>query len=802
MADATRISSTNPLAEEKQREAAQRKASEDRARSIRRNLLNAGRETATEYGRLLFREYGERVSDAIEALFLRMLRGDAPAGPHYCALPALLVFHDKGLRPAAALALGVVLDRLSRRRPYREVAMAIGREIEDEARALSIEAHDRDMLRLLKKRAGGRRREVVGQWTLQTLRLGGERWSSQDRLHVGGLLLDLVVAHTGLVRVVQQRQPAVEPTVETLALMKANPPRPVPVRRLPMLVQPRPWEGLYGGGHLDNKSAVVVTPRPLDLRYLEQADISAQLQVVNALQQQQMAIDPWMVAVQREAWDANIRGLFPVQRNPLVTPSQPDPWADKQEWADWHRKKQQAWLDQDVGKAQRMRIEEGLRQSEAVAGRPVWFAYGLDFRGRVYSSNRYVTHQGPDHDKALVSFAHGEPCGERGFEWLLMAAAGHWGLGKAKWEERLDWGKQNLDRLTAVAEAPLDRLELWRGADDPWQLLQVARAVQQWLTDPTQPIGCPVRLDQTCSGVGISAALVRDARLARLTNLTGSTRADIYQVVADRVTALLREEVELAGEVAARHALFWLDFGVDRSLAKRPVMSSIYGAHYQSLFDGLVAAIEERQGQADLRRVRQDVLNPVRYLVRILQGALKQEVGSCLALQKWLRDVSKAAVSRQQPVQWTTPMGWPMRLGAELELSVASGTTLAAMPRQQSRRRAGLEGELSARATNRGITANAIHSFDAAFCQAIVSTAAAQQVQVLTNHDCFAAVPERAEWLHGELHRQLCEMFKPSWLEQISAEIADRAGIRRLPAPPIVGDLCPGLVGVNPYAFS
>lgn len=802
MADATRISSTNPLAEEKQREAAQRKASQDRAQSIRRNLLDAGRETATEYGRLLFREYGERVSDALEALFGRIVRGEASAGPHYCAVPALLVFKDKGLRPAAALALGVVLDRLSQRRSYREVAVAIGREIEDEAKALAIEAKDRDLLRLLKKRAGRRRRGVVDRWTLGALRLGGECWSTQDRFHVGGLLLDLVVTHTGLVRVIQQRRPAVEPTLETLALIKANPPRPIPVRRLPMLVEPRPWTGLHGGGHLDNKSALVASPRPIDLSQLEHADISCQLQVVNALQRQQLVIDPWMVQAQRQAWDANILGLFPVQRDPAVLPPQPEPWADKKEWAEWHRKKQRAWLDQDSGRAARLRIEEGLLQAEAVAGRPIWFAYDLDFRGRVYSSNRYVTHQGPDHDKALISFAAGESCGERGFEWLLMAAAGHWGLGKAKWWQRLEWGKQNLDRLTAIAEEPLERLELWRGADDPWQLLQAARAIRQWLQDPAQPIGCPVRLDQTCSGVGIAAALLRDQRLARLTNLIGGTRADVYQAVADRVVTLLRQEVEAAGEVAARQAVFWLDFGVDRGLTKRPVMSSIYGARHQSLVDGLVAAVEERNGQADLRRIRSDVLGPVRYLVAIMQAALREEVGSCLELQRWLHAVSRACLTQQQPVQWTTPMSWPMRLGEELELTVASGTTLAGRPRQRSRRREGLEGELSARATNRGITANAIHSFDAAFCHAIVSMGEVQRVEMLTNHDCFAVVPERAEWLHRELHRQLGELYKTDWLEAARAEIATSAGVQELPAPPMVGDLCPGRIGSNPYAFS
>lgn len=763
----------------------------------------AGRESATEYGRALFKNYGERVSDALDALFGRVVRGEAIAGPHYCAVPALLTFSSKGLRPIAALALGVVLDRLSQQRSYREVALAIGREIEDEAKALKIESKDRDLLRLLKKRSAGRRKEVVGAWALQQLRLGPEPWSNQDRFHVGGLLLDLVVANTGLVRVLQQgrRSPSLEPTPEVLALIKANPPRPMPVRRLPMLVEPRPWAGLRGGGHLDNNSALVVSRRPLDLSYVERADISAQLRVVNALQRQQLAIDPWMVGIQREAWDANIRGLFPVRRDPLVPPQQPEPWAEKAEWAQWHKRKAEAWKDEAINKTTRLKIEESLRQVEAIDGRPVWFAYDLDFRGRVYSSNRYVTHQGPDHEKALVSL-QGEPCGEEGFEWLLKGAAGHYGLGKAKWDERLAWGKDNLDLLTAIAECPLERLELWRGADDPWQLLQAAKAVRQWLQDPATPIGCPVRLDQTCSGVGIAAALLRDKRLARLTNLIGSTRADIYQSVADRVVRLLRQEVEAAGDVAARHAVFWLDFGVDRSLTKAPVMTTLYGASHQSLMDGLVAAIEERKGQADLWRLQGDVLAPVRYMAGIMREALKAEIAPCLALQEWLRDVSKKVISRQQAIQWTSPMGWPMRLAAELGDTVSSGTALTARPRQRSRRENHPDGELSARATNRGITANALHSFDAAICHSVICGAEAKGIQILTNHDCFAVVPERAAHLHQQLHSELREMFKVDWLQLMSDEIACRAKVRKLSPAPVTGDLCPGQVGSNPYAFS
>ena len=50
-------------------------------------------------------------------------------------------------------------------------------------------------------------------------------------------------------------------------------------------------------------------------------------------------------------------------------------------------------------------------------------------------------------------------------------------------------------------------------------------------------------------------------------------------------------------------------------------------------------------------------------------------------------------------------------------------------------------GELSARKTNQGIVANAIHSFDAAFCQIVVARMGMKDAPVLTNHDCFATTP-------------------------------------------------------------
>jgi DNA-directed RNA polymerase len=786
------------------REAVEIEAAEARAKASRAALIAQGKESATEYGRALFDHCGEAVKIGIDALLTRFAANPAMAGPHYEALPLLLHFKDKGLAPIAAVALGAVLDTLTRRLPYKTLATTIGRRIENEVRAMAIEDRGPDLLRLLKKRSGGKKSAVVGMDVMDQLRVGMEPWTAGDRRAVGSLLLDVVVRETSLVRVVyvSQRRPMVEPTLETLTLAKACPPQAGPPKRLPMLAPPRPWPGLYGGGHYSNTQPLVGCRTPRDLAYLEEADLSTALKVVNTLQDQQMAIDPWMVDMQRQAWDANLPDLFPVRREPLSSPPRPEDQSNRKAWREWQKEAAKAWHDEREGKRQRVRIEQALRQCEQVSGQPVWFAYDLDFRGRVYSSNRYATHQGPDWEKAAVGFAAAERCDEEAADWILKAAAGHFGLGRATWEERLRWGHNNIERMVAAAESPLDQLDLWAGAKEPWQFLQMARAFRSWLADPSQPIGVPIRFDQTTSGPGILAALVRDRRIAESCNLIGDRPNDLYAVVALRVQQILRGDLEAGCDRAQRHAAFWLELGIDRKLTKGPVMTTTYGAQYQGLVDGLVELLTQEVGLLQPWEYESKLLAPSRYLAKRLLATLKEEVQPCLAVQDWLRKVSAAVVKEQKPIEWATPMGFPIRLGAPTPTRSKVRTLLSGAPSWQSVMDKPVAGELSARATNRSITANLVHSFDGALVHAVVHRGAMHGAQLLTNHDCFATCPARSGWLHHTLHDELRTLYMPEWLHEISKEIKASSGVKRLPPPPIVGDLCPGEIGQNPYCFS
>lgn len=789
---------------QKQREEREQERAKWDAINARAKLKAQGKESVTEYGRALFTRYAEEVTVALGLLLEELLANPSKPGPHFAAWPLLLHVTNRGPRSIAAIALGVVIDQISQRPEQRKLAGAIGKALQDELKAGRVERASADLTRMIRKRKGAR--ALSDSKLLEQLRLDGSGWTHTEKVEVGNLLLQVILANTDLLEVGTTSRNGrlrctVRPSETALDVIKSNPPRPFQARRLPMLVPPREWEGMHGGGHLDNKQPLVRSRAGLDLSYLTPTALAPVLSAVNHLQQQELRIDPQMVELQRCAWDHNIRGLFPVNRDPMAEPPRPQELLGPDAFKEYQRQRLKAQRDRCEGAAVRNRIEQTIRQCEEVAGMPVWFAYCSDFRGRIYTSNRYATHQGPDWEKAAVHFSHGETCSVEAFEWLLKAAAGHWGI-RGNWSARLDWARNHLMEMCSAAEAPLDRLELWRDAKDPWQYLQLCRAIARQVADPSSSCTTPVRFDQTCSGIGIAAALVRDRRLAKLTNVTGKSHRDLYTHIANELQRLLRLDLSNGGEREQRMAQLWLEFGVDRSLCKGPVMTTIYGAQFLGVVEGLVAALEEQQAGLNVNQWETAYLAPARYLARKLGVLLGVELKSCLELQTWLRSITKTVLATGKTVEWTSPMGMPIRLGEMLDPRTTVNTVRHGKHRWLAWGDQAEEGELSARSTNRAATANTVHSFDAALCQLAVSMCAEQGAPLLTNHDCFATIPSRAGWLHQVLHDQLRSLYATDWLAEMSAQIASAARLKQLPPPPQVGDLCSGEIGQNPHCFS
>jgi len=195
-------------------------------------------------------------------------------------------------------------------------------------------------------------------------------------------------------------------------------------------------------------------------------------------------------------------------------------------------------------------------------------------------------------------------------------------------------------------------------------------------------------------------------------------------------------------------------------------------------------------------------LSPAGYLAKKIKLSLDNYLNSSFRLQKWLKLIAKHVLEQNKKVRWTSPIGWPIELGDEID----PRKNVHSLTRGKRKWTPWNEYEnkdiFSARITKRSIMANTITSFDAAICLQVVSTCRELNIQILTNHDCFATIPTDAEELHKILLKQLEVTFKTRWLKKIRSEIITNTGIKNIDNPPVQRTISCLKPGENPYAYS
>jgi DNA-directed RNA polymerase len=83
----------------------------------------------------------------------------------------------------------------------------------------------------------------------------------------------------------------------------------------------------------------------------------------------------------------------------------------------------------------------------------------------------------------------------------------------------------------------------------------------------------PCAADGSCNGLQHLSAILLDEQGGRATNLVPSdVPSDIYTDVANRAEALVKKDAANGSEIAKK----CLEFGITRSLTKRPVMITPY----------------------------------------------------------------------------------------------------------------------------------------------------------------------------------------------------------------------------------
>jgi len=677
------------------------------------------------------------------------------------------------------------------------------------------------------------------------------KWGEVHTRKVAAPVLDQVLQHAGIfqlsaendrdARVIELTPEAQERmgVLDEAAALRA-------AQLIPLVVPPVPWGRTMGGvayltPEMAARTCLVRSPTTGQRRQVRAAlksdALSTVIGALNAMGETAFRINRPVLDMVRWATEQRlVIKKFPRdEQAPMPTfPENYDdlPLEDKKYWR--IKRRELVTLNRSI-RGNVMRAGVDLLVAERFADfERIYLPASMDFRGRVYPLPS-LHYQRGDHIRALFEFADGVPLGEQGLRELAIAVAslGDWGkISKQPYALREAWTHENEEMILSVARDPRGDLR-WTEADKPFQFLA---ACLEWAAagrDPSYPSHLPIGKDGTNSGMQHYSAICRARPEATLVNLVpGERPADIYQVVAEHVAAVIESEAQ----DGLKEAVAWRDFGITRKTVKRCVMTYMYGSNESGfrnhLMEDLMRPLNEEvlRGQLDanpLEIAGDGGLFCAQYLAGKTLHGIRVVAPLVEKTMRWFRVVARTLAKENHSIQWVVPSGlpvenqyfsqedyllpvWlynkrlnPLDMGAQDR--VDDEGAVHARTRMHLRLDAAPQRLLGSKQANT-ISPNLIHSMDAAHLALTVARARAEGISAfLMIHDDFATHAANIGRLGEILREEFVKMYEGydprTVIYSYAQSKLSENGLKKLPPPPELGDLDIRQVLDSPYFF-
>jgi DNA-directed RNA polymerase len=715
------------------------------------------------------------------------------------------------------LACRAILGRMMKPRSpvLMTLAVAVARAVELEARFSEFRKQDKDkfdyeLRKLSDDGATEQHKAVVLTFAMGKNNIAWDRWSRTDMIHLGIRLVELFGENTGLTVIQQAHEGGDKNAPKDQYLVHLSERAMAWIDQslrggehlfpdfLPMLVPPKDWTGLSGGGYytdLDRPLQLVrrASKKQFELlkRKLSEAQHkSALLKGLNAIQRTPWQINQPVLDVMKVLAKSNegIAGLVPGDSpkpdRPAGVPEDAKiidlpPHLQKQ-FKEWK------WAARDVYSLNLQLRQDRLHQETMLglaerfsAEGAIYFPHNLDFRGRAYPVPLVLHPQGSDPVKGLLRFAEGKPLGHDGERWLAIHGANTYGVDKVSFDERVQWVEDNEAAIMRCAADPLGDL-WWTEADKPWCFLAFCFEWNEWAGGHYQDTfvsHLPIALDGSCNGLQHFSAMLLDAVGGRAVNLIPAAKPqDIYQVVADRVMEQLRQIVSTVGTVAeqGRWAHEWLTMGIDRKITKRPVMVLPYGGTPRSCLKYVDEAVKAKIAAGYKHNLGDDLKKAIGFLSSLVWDSIGDVVIAAREAMGWLQKTARMMAKENLPMYWTTPSGFVAYQGYLDMKSRRIDTKIAG---RLVRMRAYEETDkidVSKQATSS--SPNNVHSMDAS---AMILTVAELADRGLTYfamiHDSYGTHACNTTLLAATLRKVFVEMYREDPLTKLRAELIQQS---------------------------
>ena len=378
----------------------------------------------------------------------------------------------------------------------------------------------------------------------------------------------------------------VQPNSALVRKLESEPLGALLAKRMPMIVEPRPWTGWNEGGYLQYPTPILRLPISdrSGKDYFMAADMKGDTKQVyaglNALSKVPWHINHDVLKVQLEAWNSGEQVANFAPLNPTLSiPPEPEPSTDPTPRRQWLQEVRELENKRVGYHSQRCFQNFQLEIAKSLANETIYFPHNMDFRGRAYPIPPYLNHMGADNARGLLVFGEGKELGVTGLRWLKIHLANVSGYDKASLQEREDYTMAHLDDIYDSVRRPLDGRRWWLESEDAWQTLAACFELTKALDspDPTKFVSqLPTHQDGTCNGLQHYAALGGDKAGAAQVNLEPSDRpADIYTAVANAVNEEVNRDAAAGNPIAKM-----LQGNVARKLVKQPVMTNVYGVTF------------------------------------------------------------------------------------------------------------------------------------------------------------------------------------------------------------------------------
>lgn len=753
------------------------------------------RESETSYGGYILRQVIEPLALAIRDFTITEASksGEANRAADYLSLVTP--------EEAAFIIARTTLDSLTQNKMEQTVAVDIGRRLEEELRLrayhASLPALFDTIVRDHKERGiSPKHTKRVIQNRLKKAGVEWNEWPEVDCLHVGmkGIMLFAACEFPEIGPIIER----VEMKVRTARKHKASVRvafapgalKLVETRRelsalltpgfLPTVIPPAPWSTPFRGAYhtewVNPRSRRLVKTRNMnylkDLRATVMPDV---YRAVNIVQATSWKINRKVYEVLGKLWDegSEAAGLPPRENRPLPTqPAEVPPckysenreryieWAKTeagQRWRNWRYQANQVHeFNTKIG-SRRFQIGKALWVAKMFLNdKAIYFPHQLDFRSRVYCMPMYLHPQGPDPVRGMLTFAEGHPINTPvAKHWLMVHGANSFGIDKVSFHERVDWVKKNEGHILSCAADPFED-RFWCEAENPWQFLAFCF---EWAGFVEHGYGfvssLPVSLDGTCNGLQHFSAMLRDQVGGSAVNLVPASKPqDIYERVAERVRGRLIESRDSMADA-------WLSFGVDRKLTKRPVMILPYGGTQHTCRKYVAEYVSEcLMDGSKPNPFGDNQQEAVAYISTVLWHSIGDVVIAARDAMKWLRAVAKIMCDAELPIQWVTPVGFPVRQAyPELE---HRQVTLTLEPGVTYRKWITTETDGLARDEQiNGLSPNFVHSLDASALMACVLAAREQGITSFAMvHDSYGTTAAQTETLCHALRRAFVDLYR------------------------------------------